>query len=426
VHLVHHLKDRVEFLRSSAIAIEPATISCGADRWLMASLLQKAIRRGQPQMALAAALTLLEMDQPRLWRRLMTVALEDIGVGALDVALDLTAISASAVARRLLGGSRAALEIVIPLACRAVKDRTADHLASLVRHGQSANQAESAGSWPPSSSLLRHGQSPDPGEGAKASGKDHPDAAASVTSFLPSFAPFAHEPPDGSMSALYGPVPPGDAVALSAPAASAWSGWQDHLHTAAAFGQAWELDRIKVGEILEYFQRRGAPEALLEGCGCHASRSGDGLFIQALIAWQIWQEAAPEPVALARTGLEGQQLGGIPDYALDPLHTRLGRRVTELWLRSYLEKPPFASRQVAAALWNAEAAVCNQTLFWQVGGQIQTAAYSADLTAQGLCPSRHREIFAWLAQERSVLTAARQMVWQSHIRASQEICLGQP
>jgi hypothetical protein len=80
---------------------------------------------------------------------------------------------------------------------------------------------------------------------------------------------------------------------------------------------------------------------------------------------------------------------------------------------------------VAAALWNAEAALCNQTLFWQVGGEIQAAAYGADLKARGLSPERHSEIFAWIAQERSVLTAARQMVWQSHIRSSQEMCLDQ-
>jgi hypothetical protein len=171
--------------------------------------------------------------------------------------------------------------------------------------------------------------------------------------------------------------------------------------------------------VIEYFQVRHAPTALLEACEFYERRIRDGLFIQALTAWRIWREEAPQRLALARSGLEGHPLGGIPDYALDPLHTRLGRRAVELWLRSYMQKPPFGLGQVAAALWNYESALCCQTLFWDIGTEIQTAAYSVDLTAHGLPAERHCELQSWIAKEHSLLLAARDMVWRSHIRSQQ-------
>ncbi len=86
----------------------------------------------------------------------------------------------------------------------------------------------------------------------------------------------------------------------------------------------------------------------------------------------------------------------------------------ELWLRSYLEKVPFERPPGDGGTpRNAEAALCSQTLFWEAGGQIQRAAYQADLLAQGLAPERHGALLAWIAQEQPVLLAARQMVWRS-------------
>ena len=56
---------------------EPLPIS----RWVAASLLQKAIRRGRLDLALRAASTLLAVDEKRLWRRLALIGAEDVGLG---------------------------------------------------------------------------------------------------------------------------------------------------------------------------------------------------------------------------------------------------------------------------------------------------------------------------------------------------------
>ena len=51
------------------------------DRWLLASALQKAIRRGSVGIAVGTALEVLDLNASYLWRRLCVVALEDIGFG---------------------------------------------------------------------------------------------------------------------------------------------------------------------------------------------------------------------------------------------------------------------------------------------------------------------------------------------------------
>lgn len=57
--------------------VEPLSVSV----WIAASLLQKAIRRGRTDLAVAAAATLAVNDPDRLWRRLGGIAFEDIGLG---------------------------------------------------------------------------------------------------------------------------------------------------------------------------------------------------------------------------------------------------------------------------------------------------------------------------------------------------------
>lgn len=352
--LLKHIRDRVEVLRPSRLSVRPYLLSPAVDRWVLASLLQKAIRRGRPDVALAVALKLLDIDPSRLWRRLMTVALEDIGVGDLDVTLDLAAASGLPAARKLFGGSQACLEILVPLACSATKDRTGDHLASLVRWEGVGDEGQEAGTGPRTE-------------------------------------PGSMEPPSGAF-------------------------WGDHARAISMLAAAWGRGRLNLAEALRYFARQEAPGALLEAASGYARRCGDPLFLYALAGWAIRARHPAEQLALARQGLAGADLGGLPDYGLDPLRTRLGRRAVQLWLRSYLEKLPFEPGQIAAGLWNVEAALCNQTLYWSAGGEIQAKAYEADLLAHGLPVDRHAALQAWIGQERPVLFAARQMVWQSHLR----------
>src|SRR4051812_22498514 len=54
--------------------------------WVAMSALQKSIRRGDEEIALRAAATLIQQSPDRLWRRLGVGAFEDIGVADLETA----------------------------------------------------------------------------------------------------------------------------------------------------------------------------------------------------------------------------------------------------------------------------------------------------------------------------------------------------
>ena len=54
------------------------------DPWLASSLLQKAIRRGEADVAARAALTLFRLRRAAIWRRFMVIAFEDVGAASID------------------------------------------------------------------------------------------------------------------------------------------------------------------------------------------------------------------------------------------------------------------------------------------------------------------------------------------------------
>ncbi|WP_204351099.1 hypothetical protein, partial [Serratia marcescens] len=57
---------------SASDAVRPLAV----DHWLVSSLLQKAIRRGDADLAARAALTLLDLRGSTIWRRFMVIAFE--------------------------------------------------------------------------------------------------------------------------------------------------------------------------------------------------------------------------------------------------------------------------------------------------------------------------------------------------------------
>jgi hypothetical protein len=105
-----------------------------ADPWVISSLLQKSIRRGETTFAQRAAFTFFHLKGAAVWRRLMVIAFEDVGIGSVD-ALTTTVAAASASAwRKSHGGDlRLALYLAGRLA-EAPKDRSADYLCDANDH----------------------------------------------------------------------------------------------------------------------------------------------------------------------------------------------------------------------------------------------------------------------------------------------------
>src|ERR1017187_9494565 len=83
---------------------EPIPAPLKISPWLAMSLLQKAIRRGESELAQHAAATLLLIAPDRLWRRCGAAAFEEIGVADLQTVSLVTAALAGKRYRATIGG----------------------------------------------------------------------------------------------------------------------------------------------------------------------------------------------------------------------------------------------------------------------------------------------------------------------------------
>lgn len=107
--------------------------------WQAASLMQKSIRRGRTDLALSAAATLMLASPDRLWRRLGTIAFEDIGVADLDMLGLVTVPLGGKRARAILGGEWPVASLLVEIMCASPKCRAADDLLMVVeRHPELA------------------------------------------------------------------------------------------------------------------------------------------------------------------------------------------------------------------------------------------------------------------------------------------------
>lgn len=101
------------------------------DRYILASNLQKAIRRGLVPNAEATAIRLLAVDPAYTWRRMLVIGFEDIGFGNIDLLHDLLKTFRREALHRELGPARVATYFAHELA-RACKSRSlCDGLAML-------------------------------------------------------------------------------------------------------------------------------------------------------------------------------------------------------------------------------------------------------------------------------------------------------
>lgn len=100
------------------------------DRWLVSSCMQKAIRRGDAERALCAAVALWTADRQNFWRRLHVAAMEDCSANA-DVVVAVLTATANNAWRRRVGDLKAGL-FLTRLLCESVKSRAADELFLLL------------------------------------------------------------------------------------------------------------------------------------------------------------------------------------------------------------------------------------------------------------------------------------------------------
>ncbi len=195
--------------------------------------------------------------------------------------------------------------------------------------------------------------------------------------------------------------------------------WRRRLRAALLLSETEDMAAeraLNFAPISEVFRALGVPDDLMDACEVYRFKARDPLSLLVPLAFSLWRAEGSPRATITHALPAPHWIGELPDYAFDPIRTRLGRRAIDLWLRSYLEKPPFEARQVAIALWNAESAACTRSLDWSLGREIMEQASFADLSHFGVPMSRHEELKAWISKEQSVLACARTAVWQSALR----------
>jgi hypothetical protein len=107
---------------------QDAQLTLKLDPWAASSLLQKAIRRGDAELARHAARTLYRQRGNAIWRRLVTIAFEDVGIAEPELVAELTKLATDKALRAVIGED---IELILDLSSRlatAPKDRSADYL----------------------------------------------------------------------------------------------------------------------------------------------------------------------------------------------------------------------------------------------------------------------------------------------------------
>ena len=120
-------------IRSCAID-EPEPMP--GDKWLLSSVMQKAIRRGDVQIATSATASLWRQDRNTLFRRLITIAPEDVAIGDIEVVVQTFLALTSPEWRRKVGELQVILYLVTAL-CRACKNRLPEEIYTQIERSPS-------------------------------------------------------------------------------------------------------------------------------------------------------------------------------------------------------------------------------------------------------------------------------------------------
>lgn len=117
-----HLAELIE--ASEPVIPEPLPVT----PWVAMSALQKAVRRGEHDLAQSAAATLLRGAPEKLWRRLGAIAFEDVGVANFDALFSVTCALGGKRLRRQWGGEWRTASALVRLLSEVPKCRAADDL----------------------------------------------------------------------------------------------------------------------------------------------------------------------------------------------------------------------------------------------------------------------------------------------------------
>jgi MgsA AAA+ ATPase C terminal len=314
---------------------EPLDIDpLSADQWVVKSLLQKSIRRGEVAIAQRAAQTFLAQNGSAFWRRIVVIAFEDVGAGSPNVVAMTVAASSDATWRKKSGGEAVVAAHLARLLAEAPKSRSAEHLITSSDCHPSFEQER----------LLV--------------------SASSIADNLAGVG-------DKSNS-------------LTHRALASW----------CVSGIGWEREKVpgsNLPALLDTIRQLGVPEELVAATGIAAKKTHEPITLMVPLIWNAAHDGQ------ARTVLEAEVprsliLADIPMYGLDK-HTRLGLEAIRNLVKYNLEIRQVLERYVAPAQRNeaaymaafyADAAPLASKLSWDGADQLEALGTEADLLKSGV------------------------------------------
>ena len=298
------------------------------DRWLASSALQKAIRRGDVLTAQRALRTLCRHDPRSAWRRLLVIACEDVGIGALDAVIVTTSRCTNPKACRGAGGDEAAALATAQMLAEAPKDRSADMLCAAADHDPALKAMRASCRFVPVARRLE----------------------------------FVADP----------------TLSLPERAFAAW-----HSSGLDPRGER-RLGPGDLGALLRTYADLGIPERLLEAVAVATKKIREPLALFLPLLWLAAEggetalvDASPPPSGL---------IDGVPLYALDK-HTRLGRQAIGRFAKQNAEIAQFLAEHgcgsgsdgaLRMAVFYADGALTRPTLQWRCSAELSAVGVAAD------------------------------------------------
>lgn len=120
-----HQEKLITDLKEYEFHKRPTVLKNKGNKWRVSSAMQKAIRRGNVDMALRTASAIHGLEPDYVWRRLCTVVLEEVGVADLDLCARYLWVATQKTWRNKNGGSLEYLYMLVEQMCLANKDRNA-------------------------------------------------------------------------------------------------------------------------------------------------------------------------------------------------------------------------------------------------------------------------------------------------------------
>jgi hypothetical protein len=298
------------------------------DPYETSSLLQKAIRRGDADLAERAAVRLYRLRGLDAGRRLLVIAFEDVGIGSLDALIKTTEICVDASA------SEPALCDAARLLADAPKDRSPKHLLTAALIHPALEEARRVIAAAP-----------------------HAERLDLVTEA------------DAS---------------LSVRAIAAW-------RCSGLNWQAKPTDRGDIAGLMNTFARLGVPGDLILASREAAKRTYEPIVLMAPLVWIAAVQDQPPPIVEECPLPEPVDIDGVPLSIFDK-HTAVGkaairRLVHEIEpvravLRAFVPKDLMPAVAEMAAL-HAEATAVSRSLLWRGAVKLETLGVEADMLWAG-------------------------------------------